>query len=152
LRVVLQPANRTSEGAEDFLAQVGGVGVLQSLLARVVVDQRAIQRDELRPGGHIVWIAQADEQARTGGRNLGHWSSNHAASTQYPDAPKNDRAAATFFQGTTAALIIPARNPVATDQSAPYVDAGPQVCPGIFSCEWGDSPMRSVRVSLLVLG
>src|SRR5436190_733186 len=65
-RVVLQPAHRADDGAEDVLGEVAGVGFLQALLPRVAVHQGRVQLDELAPGLRIVGVAEAQEQAGTG--------------------------------------------------------------------------------------
>src|SRR5262249_39088713 len=76
------------------------VGVLQALLAGVVVDQRDVQVDELGPRRLILRVAEADEQARTGGRDLGHGPSattRPALTTRGP--AKADTPARIFARG-----------------------------------------------------
>src|SRR5262249_49491247 len=57
------------------LGQVGGVRVLQTLFARIAVNEGCVQIDELPPGGLIARITQAHKQTSTRGWNLGHCSS-----------------------------------------------------------------------------
>ena len=42
-RVVIQPAHRADNGAEDVLRKVGGVGVLQALFARIAVHEGRVR-------------------------------------------------------------------------------------------------------------
>jgi hypothetical protein len=42
--------DRGEHGAEHILRHVGGVGILQALLASVAVDQRRIQVEKFPPG------------------------------------------------------------------------------------------------------
>src|SRR5262249_23405479 len=77
IRVVLQPANGPGNGAEHFLGQVGGVGVLQALLPRIAVHQRQVEFDKLPPRVPVVRGAPAEGQTGTGGGDLGHGSSRH---------------------------------------------------------------------------
>jgi hypothetical protein len=67
--------DRGQHGAEDFLSQVGGVGVLQPLLARVAVHQRLVQVDELPPRADILRIPEAHNEAGARGGDVGHWPS-----------------------------------------------------------------------------
>src|SRR5262249_21717172 len=84
-RVVLQPRHRPADGEEAVLPDVGGVGVLEALLARVAVRERPVQRDELLPRIAVARVAQPDEQARPGWWDLGHRSSRLAL--QYGPRP-----------------------------------------------------------------
>src|SRR5205807_1122209 len=60
------------------------------------------QIDELRPGGLIGGVAQADEQAGTGGRDLGHWSSQQFAFFPVPERSENLTRRQVFFAGRKA--------------------------------------------------
>src|SRR5438034_486738 len=97
LPVVCQPAHGAGDGADDFLGYVHRIGVLEALSAQVAVDQGGVEIDELRPGRLVPRVAQADEQARTGTWDVGHYPSRQIALTyHYPRAPEIYRAAERF--------------------------------------------------------
>src|SRR5262249_28035462 len=98
-RVVLQPADGPGHSPQHVLAEVGGVGVLQPLLARVAVGQGRVQIDELTPGIPRPGVAQAQEEAGAGGGYLGHQSLRHCLPTYSTGVSQKPTTAATGFLG-----------------------------------------------------
>src|SRR5262249_41608167 len=70
--VVVPAPRRRGDAHEHLLRQVGGVGVLQAAAPGEAVDQPAVPRDELPPGGAVRRVAQAGEQAGTGKQGVSH--------------------------------------------------------------------------------
>src|SRR5262245_20818864 len=71
-RVVIQPADRLHEGAQDVLHQVRGIRVLEAAPPGVAVNRGPVDLDALPPGLAVAQVAQADEQARSRRRQVGH--------------------------------------------------------------------------------
>ncbi len=70
--VILEPAGGARHAAQDFLGEIGRIGVLKLASPGVAVHHGRVNPHQLPPGLGIAGIAQADEQTRPGGRPCTH--------------------------------------------------------------------------------
>src|SRR5262249_39658236 len=113
LRVVFESANAARNRLQDILREIGGVRVLQAMLAREAVDQGRIQLYELRPGAVIAAVAQTDQEAEPRGRRIAHAATPPPTST---DERRHLIAPRSIFLP-----LVPARNAGARNVGRIYV-------------------------------